>query len=247
MDLYKISNKFGGLVILCVTAAVFAFSGCGGTKGDDEEEEYPDSGIGQYDAAQEQYELRVVWRIGAGTRPCTDFGVENVRIILQDDAGDEIERDTFNCDLGERTIKRLAEGYYTVIIEGIDTEGVVTYRGTNDQIEVPAQDHYLVSLSVIYGEAELVWVFDSGYRCQAAGVEKIHVVFEDANLDFPVDKIFTCSDGLAHLGQVPPGPYRVDVTGLNTEDSILYAGTIEEQEVRLGERVTKIEITLEDE
>ncbi len=221
--------------------ALFLLFGCGDTKsknnsGDD---------AGAVDSGgQALSDVRIMWQIGAGTRACADFGIRDARLILTSEADQELDRQTLGCDLGEWTFKRLEPGHYSVRVEGIDEEGVVTYQGENTDVAVPGDDHFLVDLSIIYGEAELLWIFDSGYQCQAAGVDRVHVVFEDTNQSFPVDQVFTCADGLAHLGQIPPGPYRVDVAGLNASDEIRYTGTVENQTVRPGERTTQVQITL---
>jgi len=236
LDRYKVFTMVACLLVFAMSTR------CGGTKHDDSED---DGGYQNRDAAgAAQYDVRIVWRIGAGTQSCTDFDVRDARITLLDDADKQVDSQTLGCDLGEWTFKRLPAGYYGVKVEGIDADGFVTYQGETTNIALPGDDHYVVDLSIIYGKADIVWVFDSGYQCQAAGVDRVHVVFQSADQAFPVNQTFTCSDGIESLGQVPPGPFRVDVSGLNASDVILYEGSLENQIVKPGDRTTRIEVTM---
>lgn len=101
--------------------------------------------------------ITVGWNFGGGS--CDGAGVSQVQIAI---SGEVLPQDTFDCRSGLVTFTEFYDGTYAVTVQGLDSTGAVTWRGSA-QATVRGDTSVSVTLSPVSGQNAVnyfSWTFD---------------------------------------------------------------------------------------
>ncbi|MEW5849853.1 MAG: hypothetical protein AB2A00_13750 [Myxococcota bacterium] len=187
-------------------------------------------------------ELRVDWtfqQVDADPTPACDVaGVDNVRIIMVDDAGQTVFDDVTDCLNGPTGIADIAPGNYLVTLEGMGTYNdldVTYYRASNVAVTIQSDtitDLGVVQLNVLtdnFGDLDVNWTLE-GRTCQTAGVTRVTVRIYRLGRTSPEDSFEAdCVDGHALRTTFLPGDWRTVVEAVGNEGgtTVNWSGQLE--------------------
>ena len=162
-----------------------------------------------------------------------------MRATLEDAGGNVLDDQTYDCSAAGVTWPQIAPGTYTVILNGIASDGMVYYAASS-QVDVTTgqANDYTVDLVDNTGQLTVQWTFAGSSAC--GSVSTVHVKILDANNNVLDDNTYNCSDGGEVYDNAPAGGYTVDAQGMDSSNQVLYSGTNSSVTVVAGTQQTYI-------
>ncbi len=130
--------------------------------------------------------LVVTYRLG-NDRSCADTGVQEIRVVLDEEDGIE---DGAPCVDGEVVLEGLPVGTYTVLVEGIDQNGVVimdNIDASETKVKIAGDGKELMpsTIALTDSPAKLQVRWDFGFTsCENVGIDAFEIeAFDEAGSD----------------------------------------------------------------
>lgn len=149
------------------------------------------------EGAEEPGAIQVTWRLGG--KSCADLGVETVRVSVRDSKEAEVldPPPTFPCAEGQGEVSDVPPGTYTLVLEGVTTDGHPYYQGTRTGVRVESGKTTTVSptvnLELKKSEVLLNWEFPPGTgHCNGNQVVQVEVSVFDSKTSSVVEETYPC-------------------------------------------------------
>lgn len=176
-----------------------------------------DDGPGPDDPPPGDGIVEVSWLVGSGG--CELSGITDVRVEIG------TLEELVACDDGATRIQ-LQAGDYSLVVTGLDADGVARFEAREELVSVFADDTTLVPtlrLSALPATLTLFWRFVNGSLCGANGVANVDVaLFDNEQLVDPFPVIVDCDPGEATFTEIPAGPYVVNLAGLDESNQAIF-------------------------
>ncbi len=137
------------------------------------------------EGAEDPGAIQVTWRLGG--KSCADLGVETVRVSVRDSKEADVldPPPTFPCAEGKGEVSDVPPGTYTLVLEGVTTDGHPDYQGTRTGVRVESGKVTTVSptvnLELKKSEVLLNWEFPQGTgHCNGNQVAQVEVSVYDS-------------------------------------------------------------------
>lgn len=168
------------------------------------------------------------WQVAA--RDCARADVETVRIEIEGGWKNErgVSHWDFTCTERRGEVPELAPGRYVFVLNGLATDGVTSFLGRTEQVEVRSRGVArpgTVILEARPADLRVEWTF-GGPFCSHVGVAEVELIAFDSFGSAIGSAREGCDTGRAHL-LLRPGAYDVAVFGLGANGQLLYHSVFE--------------------
>lgn len=176
---------------------------------------------------------------------CTDYGLDNLKITLEDEDGpvssviwgkkEKLENYKILCNAGTLEIVNIPSALYTSVINGFRTSESETPRivYTINQFKTNTGQDKAVNINdhkeIVVSDLKIKWEFDSKSisGCESAGVGK--VVASLISSDKTITEEKGCDDNFEnfYFYDITPGEYNILLRGMNGSDETLFEGSLD--------------------
>lgn len=159
-------------------------------------------------------DVEVSWRFGAGT--CRTAGVVDVRVSLFEfDRHRASATGTAPCVDGHQRLGDVPPGEYTLLLSGVDAAGCETHGARQSTVRVDGDEGVgPILLGLRPRPIVVAWAFGEGLDCMTLSVVQVEAEIQVGDAP-PVRGAWLCGALVGRLPEVPAGPARVTLRGLD--------------------------------